>query len=125
MYKKFFCLAILLLGFSIFAQAAAARAFNVSGKVAYHDLNGIQGPGVNDNLVGIPGAVIYFVPAGIQGPLAPPSAISDSNGDYSITLEATDEEGFYYDAACYAEGYSFDPVVVYEEDTRDLFFIAL
>lgn len=125
MYKKILSPALLLLVLCIFAQSVFAGRFTVSGKVAYHDPNMAQGPGINDDLVGIPGAVITFVPGGVQPPWAPPTTVSDSNGDYEITIDTTDEEGFFYDVSCVAEGYEFEPTVVYEVDTEDLLFIAI
>jgi hypothetical protein len=124
MYKKTLSPIVLLLVLCIFAQPAIAARFTVSGKVAYHDPNMAQGPGVNDDLVGIPDAVITFLPAGFNPPWDPITTYSDENGDYEITFTAREEEGFYYNVSCSAEGYDFDQAVVYEEDT-ELFFIAL
>jgi hypothetical protein len=121
MHKKIISIAVLLLGLSLFAQSAFAR-FTVHGVVGYHDPNSAQGPGIYDDVVGIPGATIAFLPNGY--PYTPTFVTSGTNGVYSVTFDESQQEDFYYTVSCSAEGYEFDTAIVYEENT-ELFIIAL
>lgn len=115
MYKKFILVVVLLAGLTLFAQTASATTYMVYGRVT-------NGSDNNDLTNGIPNALISFITKGSGGNYY---TSSDAYGYFQVQITATGNPGHHFHVFCVASGYSFNDLLLEEDDPQFLNFYSL